>query len=216
MFASMLGLVMLISQADAKAPVPLAPLSPEGRLIYANDDDWDWATPERANKPSGLATYGRMAWSALDWMEDGLDKVDAMLVGTPPELGNYLTMADLNKLRGNGGKRGYERIDHKENTLAKLLRDQKPHHVVILKQDCGPPNVPISQDDITAAVEYVRRGGRLIILDDWKCYRRLVEPFGDAKNFAAPKPAKPPPVDPGLHKRVLDQVTLLDDKVFRV
>src|SRR5262249_28614192 len=162
----------------------------------------------------GLATYGRMAWSALDWMEDGLDKVDAMLVGTPPELGNYLTMADLNKLRGNGGKRSYERIDHKENTLAKLLRDKKPPNVVILMQDSGPPNGPISKDDVGGAVEYGRRGGGLITPDDWKCSRRLVEPFADAKNFAPPKPAKP--LDDALRKQVLELVKLLDNDSFRV
>src|SRR5437867_3052291 len=90
------------------APLPPAlqnartPFSDEGRLIYANDDDWDWASPDGANEPCKLSVYGRMEWSALDWMEEGLPEVRGVLIGTPPAVGDYLSMADLNKIRGAG------------------------------------------------------------------------------------------------------------------
>src|SRR5262245_1347002 len=79
-----------------------ATLSKEGRLLYANDDDWDWATPQGGKEFARLSVYGRMPWSALDWMEEGLPEVRGMLVGVPPLIGDYLTMADLNRIRGAG------------------------------------------------------------------------------------------------------------------
>jgi hypothetical protein len=194
---------------------PAAPLSTEGRFLYANDDDWDWASPLGSNIPSRLAdTYGKMPWSALDWMEQGLPEVRGMLVGIPPVLGNYLTMADLNKQRGAGPKVAYDHLPHKHNTLSDLLHDKKPPNVVILMQDnglAGPP--PISNQDVTACFEFVARGGRLLVLDDWQYYRVLVSPFLDAKKFP---PMKSPPASAQDKKKALEQIKLLDHEQFVV
>jgi hypothetical protein len=187
-------------------------LSGEGRFLYADDDDWDWATPLGANQPCRLSVYGRMPWSALDWMEEGLTEVRGVLVGTPPASGNYLTMADLNRIRGAGPKRSYEQIQHKANILADLLKDKRPPNLIIMMQDLGPPKIDITGKDNAAALEFVRRGGRLIILDDWKCYRTLVGQFLDKKHFAPVKPPAKP--EPAVRKVVDEKVRLLDSPKF--
>jgi hypothetical protein len=203
----------LAGEAQGQDKTAVARLSAEGRFLYADDDDWDWATPAGANQPCRLSVYGRMPWSALDWMEDGLPEVRGVLVGTPPALGNYLTMADLNRVRGAGPKRSYEQVQHQANILADLLKDRKPPNLIILMQDTGPPNLTITEADVAAALEFVQRGGRLIILDDWQCYRSLVTPFLNTKTFG---PAKPPPaVEPSLRKTVEEKVRLLGASQFR-
>src|SRR5207249_2073676 len=112
-------------------------LSAEGRFLYADDDDWDWASPLGAVKPCKLSVYGVMPWSALDWMEEGLDEVRGVFVGTPPAIGEYLTMGDLNRVRNAGPKRSYEQLAHTETVLRDLLKDSRPPNLIIMMQDNG-------------------------------------------------------------------------------
>jgi hypothetical protein len=210
LIAVMMALLPGRASAQDKAP---APISPEGRFLYADDDDWDWATPQGANQPCRLSVYGRMAWSALDWMEEGLPEVRGVLVGTPPASGNYLTMADLNRIRGAGPRRSYEQIQHKANILADLLADKRPPNLIIMMQDLGPPKIAITEKDVAAGLEFVRRGGRLIILDDWKCYRQLVSPFLDKSRFPAVKASAK--LEPCQRKDAENLVHVLDSNVFR-
>src|SRR5262245_24565740 len=186
--------------------------SAEGRFLYADDDDWDWASPGNAAKPCGLAVYGRMPWSALDWMEEGLTEVRGVLIGTPPALGDYLTMAALNKVRSAGPKRGYDQIAHTPDILANLLKDKKPPNLIIIMQDIGDRQPPVTGRDVEAALELVRRGGRLIILDDWRYYRALAAPFADKKRFAKEAVA---PIDPKLGQEVEQKVRMLGADDFR-
>jgi hypothetical protein len=190
-------LVLLAASGQGQEP---ARLSPEGRFLYADDDDWDWASPINTNQPCGLSAYGRMPWSALDWMEADLDEVRGVLIGTPPALGDYLTMADLNRVRNAGPKRSYEQLAHTPTVLRDLLKDRRPPNLIIMMQDCGPVDLPISQPELEAALEFVRRGGRLIILDDWTCYRRFVEPYVDFRRYMKAPPAQPARADENLAK----------------
>jgi hypothetical protein len=137
--------------------------------------------------------------------------VRGVLVGTPPEVGKYLTMGDLNRVRGAGPKRSYEHLQHRPGILAGLLRDKRPPNVIILMHDTfsgGRP--PITPEEVEAAQEFVRRGGRLLALDDWKYYGALVEPCAKAK------PLPPPPApDPKLAERIRQQARLLGADDFR-
>jgi hypothetical protein len=191
-------------------------LSPEGRFLYAHDDDWDWATPLGANEPCRLSVYGRMPWSALDWMEDGLDEVRGVLIGTPPEIGKYLTMGDLNRVRNAGPKRSYEQLKHTATVFRDLLKDSKPPNLIIVMQDNGyTGKPPISTEETEAALTFVQRGGRLIILDDWTWYREFVAPFVDAKRFPKAPPPVPLKVDEKLRKEVEQLAAQLGDRLFR-
>lgn len=210
---SLLVLFGVSGLLSAQEPDKKPRLSSEGRLLYANDDDWDWATPLGAKQPSGLAVYGKMAWSGLDWMEEGLDDVRAVLIGQPPLLGNYLTMGDLNRIRGAGPKRSYEHLPHRGNLLRELMRDKKRVNVIILMQDTGPASPEITAEDVEAAWQFVKDGGRLLILDDWACYRSLMTPFLDAERVA---PRKVAPPDKNLEKEVGERVKLLGDADFKV
>lgn len=203
----------------ALLPTPLhaqekeARISPEGRLLYANDDDWDWASSMGGKEPCGLAIYGEMSWSALDWLEEGLPEVRGMLIGEPPNIGKYLTMADLNRVRRAGPKRGYDQRAHQNNLLRDLLSGNDAPNVVILMQDSGPVRPPFSREDVEAVWSFVKRGGRLLILDDWQCYHEPMAPFLDAKRV---KPRKVGPRDPMLVKAVEARVRLLGDESFKV
>jgi hypothetical protein len=191
------ALLALPALGQEQAP---ARLSAEGRFLYADDDDWDWASPINTNQPCGLTAYGRMPWSALDWMEAGLDEVRGVLIGTPPVVGDYLTMADLKRVRSAGPKRSYEQRAHTPTVLRDLLKDSRPPNLIIMMQDTGPVQLPISAPEVEAAVEFVRRGGRLIILDDWTCYRAFVEPYVDFRRYLKAPPAQQAKVDEGLAK----------------
>lgn len=202
-----------VSHAQEKPrPDPIR-FSKEGRVLYANDDDWDWASPLNSREPCGLAVYGKMPWSALDWMEEGLGQVRGVLVGVPPLIGNYLTMADLNRVRPSGPKRSYEQLEHRANILRDLLRDRVPPNVIILMQDSGPARPPITDADAEAAWDFVKKGGRLIILDDWGCYHALMAPFLDKKRLAPRKPEEP--LDAKLVAAVEERVKLLGSEDFK-
>lgn len=196
---------------DIRREPPQPGLSSEGRFLYANDDDWDWATPGQANEPCRLSVYGRMSWSALDWLEEGLAEVRGVLVGTPPASGNYLTMADLNKFRSAGSKRSYEQLTPKANVLRDLLTDKKPPNLIILMQDIGPPQPVYTAADAAAAVEFVHRGGRLIILDDWSYYTAFAEAFAAKKRLPQ---VQAPAIDPKLRQQVAELVEQLGSDRF--
>jgi hypothetical protein len=214
-------LVVLLAAAPAVraqgTPTQPARLSGEGRFLYANDDDWDWASPLGAAKPSRLSEYGKMEWSALDWMEEGLDEVRGVLIGTPPLIGDYLSMDDLNKLRTFGKvKRSYKQLKHEPNVIRDLLKQKDPPNLIIMMQDNGyAGRPPVTAEDVAAALEFVRRGGRLILLDDWEFYGDYVGPFLVATNFQRMKP-KPEAVDADLKAKVLEHVKLLDSAQFKV
>ena len=212
--ANMLAAVLVlvgIGGAAGQGPASPARLSAEGRFLYADDDDWDWASPAGCKGPCRLSVYGRMPWSALDWMEEGLPEVRGVLIGTPPAAGNYLTMADLNRIRNAGPKRSYEQLAHTPHILANLLRDKRPPNLIILMQDIGPAQPPVTRAEAEAALAFVRRGGRLIVLDDWRCYRLLVEPFLERQRF----PLTPPAAGPRLRRQVEETVRLLGSDSFR-
>jgi hypothetical protein len=201
-----------VSLVQAQPEQPLPQLSTEGRFLYANDDDWDWASPLGANKLSGLSTYGKMPWSALDWIEEGLDEVRGVLLGTPPLLGNYLTMGDLNQLRGAGPKCSYENIYHKPGALAAQITGKKPPNVIILMQDIGSNGKPvITQAEVAAAFDFVARGGRLLVLDDWFYYRDLIAPFLDVQRF---QPEKVAQLTAAEQDKALEHVKLLNHPNF--
>jgi hypothetical protein len=203
--------VAVASWASGQGPQAPTRLPAEGRFLYADDDDWDWATPAGANEPCRLSIYGRMPWSALDWMEQGLPEVRGVLIGTPPASGDYLTMAGLNRVRNAGPKRSYEQLAHTPNILANLLNDKRPPNLIILMRDLQTePLPPVTASEAEAALAFVRRGGRLMVLDDWKCYRLLVEPFLEKKRFP-----QPPPRDAALRKAVEQKAQLLGSDNFR-
>ena len=77
MVAATIALLSGPAHADDADPIG-------GRFLFAGDDDWDWASPLGARKRSKLVRYGAMAWSALDWAEEGLEEVRGVLVGVPP------------------------------------------------------------------------------------------------------------------------------------
>jgi hypothetical protein len=188
-------------------------LSPEGRFLYADDDDWDWASPAGTNEPCRLSIYGRMPWSALDWMEEGLSEVRGVLIGTPPESGGYLTMADLNRVRKAGLKRSYEQLKHTPKILANVLKDRKPPNLIILMQDISPAgNLPLTPEEAEAGLQFVRRGGRLLVLDDWSCYRLLVTPYLDERRFRRP----PRPVTEVQRRAVEQKARLLGAEDVRI
>jgi len=212
----LLSLALATLSGPALSQEKIAPpfrLSTEGRLLYANDDDWDWASPLQSKEPCGLKVYGQMPWSALDWMEHGLTEVRGMLVGSPPLLGNYSTMGDLNRLRGAGPKKAYEQVEHRNNILCDLLKGKNPPNVIIFMQDCGPAAPPISAADMEAAWQFVRGGGRLVVLDDWACYHALMNPFLDKKRLT---PIRVEPINPKRVKEIETRVQLLGDENFKV
>jgi len=157
--------------ALAAAPPATAPAR-EGRLLFSTDDDWDFATPAGAASPSRLAHFGPMPWSALDWVEEGLPAVRAILYGTHP---GALTPRELADLRGNA-QRTYAHVEHRPGRLAGLLGGGDAPNVVILHRDNAADFTATFADrDLTALAGFVRQGGRLLVLDDSGCYHPVLE-----------------------------------------
>jgi hypothetical protein len=201
-----------------------APSKPDprrGRFFYANDDDWDWASPLGAAKLSKLSYYGKMKWSALDWIEQGLPRVDAVLVGAAPAIGSYLTIDALNELRqqDRGSDAGpnaaapaqdsrYHQLKHVPGMFGKLLSGKTRPNLIILMKDNG--NVPDFTDkDLDALYQYVQTGGRLIVLDDWSGYRKVLERFQKVD-----RTGKEVSVKNTLRDRVVRLVEQLSDQKF--
>lgn len=142
-----------------------------GRLLYAADDDWDWASPEGAGERSGLSRYGKMSWSGLDWLEEGLDEVRGVLFGSaPPSLAD-LELKGLSELRGEHAH--YEVHPPKDGAIAELLQREQPPNLIILMQNKGADVVDLAAEDATSLVRFVEAGGRLLVLDDWQRYVAL-------------------------------------------
>ena len=138
----------------------------EGRFLYAADDDWDWVSPIGGDERARLSRYGVMPWSALDWAEEGLGEVRGVLLGSSPNIGKYLTIEDLNRLRGPKAK--YVESPQAEEKLADLLSGFKPN-IIVLMQDTGKQG-RFSDEDVRLLRDFVLKGGRLLALDDWTHY----------------------------------------------
>lgn len=203
----------------------------QGRFLYAGDDDWDWASPLDAKNPSKLQRYGKMEWSALDWAEEGLDQVRGVIVGTPPDAKRTLSLPELSALRGD--RANYRAIPQNVNVFKKLRQRGEPPNVLVLMQSQSRPQM-LRVEDMQELVKFVRGGGRVVVVDDWKRYRKLLEHFvsdalklpGDAKLAEAPKWEEPPKIalpereeikpDGDMKKKLEELLSKLGDEVFKV
>ncbi|MFP6895649.1 MAG: hypothetical protein VCA38_03535 [Roseibacillus sp.] len=219
-----------------------APEPGGGRFLFAGDDDWDWATPLGAEEACKLVRYGAMAWSALDWAEGGLDQVRGVIVGTPPDANKTMTLANLSDLRGE--KATYSHRPQARGVFKDLLEGERPPNLIILMQNTGKDGV-LEAEAITTLIEFVKEGGRLVVLDDWKKYQPVLKACVDAAltlpvgppipiapeakppDPAAAAPAKPkepkpePPAPPDptpgeLTERLTELVPKLADDSFKV
>ena len=202
------------SKPHADKTEPSKPDPRNGRFLYANDDDWDWASPLGAAKLSKLSYYGKMKWSALDWIEQDLSGVDAVLVGAAPAIGRYMTIDDLNELRQQGANdrnlqdSRYRQVEHVPGMFEKLLAGKTRPNLVILMKDNG--NVPgFTDKDLDVLYQYVHTGGRLIVLDDWNGYRKVLERFQNIDGAG-----KPVSVKNALEDRVVELVKQLSEEKF--
>jgi hypothetical protein len=183
---SLLVVALVAASTPTRAP---AAVGAEGRFLYANDDDWDWASPARANAPSALAKdYGAMSWSALDWMTEGLPRVRGLAVGTLPD--DRLTVEQLGKLRGEA----WAQIPPVAGAIAGALASDQPPTVILMMHDLSYQAAPeLAREDAAALASFVTRGGRLIVLDDWGLYGPVVGaltgvPVKPRAAIAAPDP----------------------------
>jgi len=152
----------------------------EGRLVYANDDDWDWASPLGAETRTHLDMYGVMKWSALDWVESGLEDVRGLLVGTPP-YDEELTLAELEAARGSH----WSRVDARAGAIARAINGRSPPNVILMMRNLSTDPIPaFSARDLAALARFVARGGRVIVLDDWGVYGPVVSALGGVDRTA--------------------------------
>lgn len=168
-----------------------------GRFLFAGDDDWDWATPLGAKEPSKLVRYGAMSWSALDWAEEGLDEVRGGLIGIPPNAKKTMTMDDLSKLRG--AKATYQHHPQGPGIVQRLLAEKEPPNVIILMQNSSIGAGAPDDATIKTLVAFVKSGGRLVVLDEWKRYRSVLQAVTSSALTlppGAPIPIAPPAVRP--------------------
>lgn len=171
--------------------------APGGRFLYAGDDDWDWATPLGAEEASPLARYGAMPWSALDWAEEHLEEVRGALVGTAPDPKKNMSMQELSDLRGE--QVTYRHHAQAEGVIRKLLDADQPPNVIVLMQNTGKDG-PLDPQSVQALGEFVRAGGRLVVLDDWRRYTPVLDALVEVALKLPPGPPIPeaaaPPADP--------------------
>lgn len=202
------------ASAAAKDPAP-ARLSAKGRFLYANDDDWDWASP-KGKLTTNLSVNGEMDWSALDWIEEGLPEIRGLVLGTLP-LEALRPADDLDEARGRRGKKAYATEPPAAGTLAKRLGAgdaAAPNVVLLVRGSAGDPPPDFSAEDLEALHDLVARGGRLIVLDEWGCYRPVLD------RFLSGRPPRRKPPDPGpsenLRSRVAALVPQLGDEQWGV
>jgi hypothetical protein len=168
----------LALMAAATTAFPTVPAHAEeadpigGRFLFAGDDDWDWASPLGAENPSKLVRYGTMAWSALDWAEDGLKEVRGMLVGVPPDPKKTMSMPDLSKLRGEHAT--YQHHPQAPGVITRLLRAEPPPNVIILMQNSSRVAADPDAISVKELVVFVKGGGRLVVLDEWGRYKSVL------------------------------------------
>ena len=198
------------AQAPAEPPVRL---SARGRFLYANDDDWDWASPA-GKQTSQLHTYGVMDWSALDWIEEGLAEVRGLAVGTLCD--EYLG-GSLDAARGRQGKSTYRVVAHRAGVFAERLAPggkDGPNVVLVMRNRCDDFTPEFSAGDLEALAGFVERGGRLIALDDWGVYKPVLERLLAGKPAGEVKPPAPP--DKSLADKVAAIVRRLGDDSWEV
>ena len=173
--------------------------APAGRFLYAGDDDWDWASPLGAKEPCKLSRYGAMPWSALDWAEEGLEEVRGVLVGTPPDAKKTMTMEDLSKLRGE--KASYRHVQQNAGVFRKLFEGEDAPNVLILMHNTSNGQAPDAAS-IGELRKFVKNGGRVVVLDDWKRYRGLLAGMMEE---ALKLPAGPPIPEPPARQPWVEQ-----------
>ena len=147
--------------------------SAPGRLLYAADDDWDWASPSGAKELSGLSRYGKMSWSGLDWVEEGLEEVRGVLFGSPPSDLADPELKGLSEMRGE--RVSYEVQAPSDGGIEKLLQQKPRPNVIILAQNKGADVVDLADEDAASLLKFVEAGGRLLVLDDWRRYVALLD-----------------------------------------
>ena len=168
----------LVLMAAATTAFPTVPAHADeanpigGRFLFAGDDDWDWASPLGAENPSKLVRYGAMAWSALDWAEDGLKEVCGALVGVPPASKKTMSMADLSKLRGEHAI--YQHHPQVPGVITRLLKAEHPPNVIILMQNSSRVAAAPDALSVKELVAFVKGGGRLVVLDEWGRYKSVL------------------------------------------
>lgn len=165
MAAATTALLTVPAHADDADPIG-------GRFLFAGDDDWDWASPLGAGNPSKLVRYGAMAWSALDWAEEGLAEVRGVLVGVPPNPMKTMSMPDLSKLRG--GHATYQHHPQAPGVITRLLRAEHPPNVIILMQNSSRVAADPDAISVKELVTFVKGGGRLVVLDEWGRYKSVL------------------------------------------
>lgn len=162
-----------------------------GRFLFAGDDDWDWASRKDAAEPCKLARYGRMEWSALDWAEEGLPEVRGALIGVPPDPKKTMSLEELSDLRGE--KATYRHHEQKPGVVKQLLEGEEPPNVIILMQNLSKAGSP-SKEDVKELLGFLRAGGRLVVLDEWKKYHDLLDAVvTEARTLPPGPPIEAPP-----------------------
>ena len=168
-----LALMAAVTTALMAVPIHADEADPiGGRFLFAGDDDWDWASPLGSENPSKLVRYGAMAWSALDWAEDGLKEVRGALVGVPPASKKTMSMADLSKLRGEHAT--YQHHPQAPGVITRLLRSERPPNVIILMQNSSRVAAAPDALSVKELVAFVKGGGRLVVLDEWGRYKSVL------------------------------------------
>lgn len=196
-------LIALLAPTAASAGEAAAParLSASGRFLYANDDDWDWASP-KGRQTSRLSEYGAMDWSAMDWIEEGLTEVRVLAVGSLCT-SHLAPGGTLDAARGRQGAHpAAECAPFSPGLLADRLRPEAPEgpNVVLMMRDgCNDPAPCLSDMDLEALVAFTARGGRVIVLDDWGALRAVL-----GRMLAGRPAAASAPVPESLRRRVLE------------
>ena len=201
------------AEASPKPKAPRPRLSAQGRVLYSNDDDWDWASPA-GKQTSRLHTYGEMSWSALDWIEEGLPEVRGLVVGTLCT--DYLN-GTLDAARGRPDKETYRAVAPRAGVFAeRLAADGKDApNVVLIMRNCHDDFAPdLGANDLEALAGFAERGGRLIVLDDWGVYRPVLTRLLAARPAGEAKPPAPP--DGALEAKVQAAVRRLGDDNWEV
>lgn len=169
LLATALGTSFIVSAQDEEK----AGAVPGGRFLYAADDDWDWASPLAAKNKCKLVRYGKMQWSALDWAEEGLDQVRGVLIGIPPNAKKTMTLDELSKLRGRHCS--YRHLKQGPGVFERALNAaERPNVIILMQNDSRGVKLGLDKAGIDHLVEFVKRGGRVVVLDDWHRYEQVL------------------------------------------
>jgi len=191
--------------------------STQGRFLYAGDDDWDWASPLGTDDPCKLSRYGAMSWSALDWAEEGLDDVRGVIYGSPPTMPKFEKMEEFSKMRG--GHTNYEIQKPEPGGIEKLMAGDSPPNLFIVMQNKGVDAAKLADEDVTSLMKFVKEGGRLVVLDDYRRYLPMLTTAIEEASKHPPLIKEPVPkeeVVPLDPKQIEKLVADLADEKFAV